>query len=186
MGGSATAATVASVQLRDLAVRDVRCPITGNKVCACDGPSTIVEKQISALVDELFVEESQPEAATLPHHRNPTAVAAAGRRLEVEGLAMVGNTPQSQEPLRAAGIVIFRRLPDSEQVQYLLVQSFDGSKGWTPPKGMLQTADENELAAAKRMALFETGLQDSSGYVIYQEEAVHSTSYWDALRKRDK
>ena len=44
-------------------------------------------------------------------------------------------SPKS-DVVRAAGFIIFRRVPPHNIVEYLLMQTSYGQNHWTPPKGM--------------------------------------------------
>jgi 8-oxo-dGTP pyrophosphatase MutT (NUDIX family) len=88
--------------------------------------------------------------------------------------------------LRAAGILIFRREP-GQAPEFLLVQSNDGDKGWTPPKGHLLPG-ESDLDGARRETQEETALQELTGYTFFNNSTapIFSTSYWDGKRRRNK
>ena len=40
------------------------------------------------------------------------------------------------EAVRAAGFILYRRIPPKNIVEYLLMQTSYGGHHWTPPKGM--------------------------------------------------
>ncbi|XP_078621314.1 bis(5'-nucleosyl)-tetraphosphatase [asymmetrical]-like [Branchiostoma floridae x Branchiostoma japonicum] len=60
----------------------------------------------------------------------------------------------SSKALRAAGLIIFRRVP---QIQYLLLQTSYGQHHWTPPKGHVDPG-ESDLETALRETQEEAGL----------------------------
>lgn len=40
------------------------------------------------------------------------------------------------EAVRAAGFILFRKVPPKNVIEYLLMQTSYGKNHWTPPKGM--------------------------------------------------
>jgi bis(5'-nucleosidyl)-tetraphosphatase len=83
--------------------------------------------------------------------------------------------------VRAAGLVIFRRAP---RLQYLLVQSATGSRGWTPSKGVCERG-ETEIDAAYRETREEAGLMPTHLRLL-SEEPIHRVTYFDSKTRRDK
>lgn len=63
-----------------------------------------------------------------------------------------------EKPVRAAGFIIFRRMPN---IQYLLMQTSYGKNHWSPPKGHLDPG-ENDLQAAYRETEEEAGFPASA------------------------
>ena len=63
-----------------------------------------------------------------------------------------------QEPVRAAGLIIFRRM--KSEIQYLLMRASYGTRHWTPPKGHVDPG-ESDYQAALRETEEEAGLQPS-------------------------
>lgn len=61
-------------------------------------------------------------------------------------------------PIRAAGLIIFRRL--SNDIQYLMMQTSYGEHHWTPPKGHVDPG-ENDMQTALRETEEEAGLRES-------------------------
>merc|ERR1712110_299746 len=68
----------------------------------------------------------------------------------------------SKPVVRAAGFIIFRRMPD---IQFLLMQTSYGNFHWTPPKGHVDPG-ETDYEAALRETKEEAGLDQSSFTVI--------------------
>ncbi|VFV20352.1 bis(5'-nucleosyl)-tetraphosphatase [asymmetrical] [Panthera pardus] len=64
--------------------------------------------------------------------------------------------------LRACGLIIFRRrlIPkvDNPAIEFLLLQASDGIHHWTPPKGHVESG-ENDLEAALRETQEEAGIE---------------------------
>ncbi|XP_033118454.1 bis(5'-nucleosyl)-tetraphosphatase [asymmetrical]-like [Anneissia japonica] len=49
--------------------------------------------------------------------------------------------------IKAAGLIVFRRVQDS--IQYLLLQASYGDNHWTPPKGLLENGEDFQKAAIR-------------------------------------
>ena len=168
--GIADAMTVAHWQLLDRKVRSVVCPITSSKVHV-----GATEDKIAILFETL---QTQSTACAKD---NLAAAAAAARLKDLATGEGDDKMDGSAVPVKLAGIVIFRRLPVHE-VEYLLVQSLYGAQGWTPPKGHF-TGTETALNAAKRSTRDESGLEETTGYILSQEAPLFYTQYWDAHRR---
>ena len=52
------------------------------------------------------------------------------------GSAIVLMMPVKTQSVRAAGLILFRRIPPQNVIEYLLVQTSYRDHHWTPPKGM--------------------------------------------------
>ncbi|PIK59452.1 putative bis(5'-nucleosyl)-tetraphosphatase [Apostichopus japonicus] len=61
-------------------------------------------------------------------------------------------------PLKAGGILIFRRMKN--EVQYLLLQTSYGEHHWTPPKGHVDPGEDFRTAALRETEE-EAGLRES-------------------------
>ncbi len=59
--------------------------------------------------------------------------------------------------MRAAGLIIYRRLPPAQPNEYLLLQTSYGQHHWTPPKGHVDPG-EDEWQSAVRETKEESGL----------------------------
>ena len=105
----------------------------------------------------------------VPPHKRPGATTAE-------------DAPVKTAPIKAAGIVIFRRTDtDVQAVDFLLVQSASGGKGWTPPKGITQPG-ESDFDAAVRETREETALEKGRDYVFTLGDAP--LSYTPAYKDR--
>ena len=60
-----------------------------------------------------------------------------------------------QQPVRAAGLIVFRRV--KSEIQYLLMQHSYGARHWTPPKGHVDEG-ESDYQTALRETEEEAGL----------------------------
>lgn len=70
------------------------------------------------------------------------------------------------ETTKAAGLVIFRRI--TSNIQYLLLQTSYGNHHWTPPKGLVDEGETNEMQTALRETQEESGLEKND-LKIYEE-----------------
>ena len=69
------------------------------------------------------------------------------------------------EPVKAAGFILFRRAPPEKEVEYLLLQAMSGRRYWSPPKGHNEP-DESIYETALRKTREETGFEPKSYRVI--------------------
>ena len=66
---------------------------------------------------------------------------------------------------RACGLIIFRRLPHSSRVEYLLLQTRNNPDNWAPPKGHVKGNETDEVTAL-RETREETGINRQSLQII--------------------
>lgn len=73
-------------------------------------------------------------------------------------------------PVRAAGLIIIRRI--EEGIQYLMMQTSYGEHHWTPPKGHVDRG-ETDLQAALRETQEEAGLQETDFKMLDFKRELH-------------
>ena len=73
--------------------------------------------------------------------------------------------------LRAAGLIIFRRVNFTGPFEYLLLQTSYGRHHWTPPKGHVDPG-ESDLQTAMRETEEESGLKEDSLSIVKHVQKI--------------
>ena len=87
--------------------------------------------------------------------------------------------------VRAAGFILFRRVPPNSIIEYLLMQTSYGKNHWTPPKGHVDPG-ESDYETALRETKEEAGLDENSFKVIPDfkcELHYNVTNYRDGIER---
>merc|ERR1712243_410538 len=74
-----------------------------------------------------------------------------------------GLKSMSSSEVRAAGLIIFRRI--QQQIEYLLMQTSYGEHHWTPPKGHVDPG-EDDMTTALRETQEEAGLANDHFSIV--------------------
>lgn len=71
----------------------------------------------------------------------------------------------NSEIVRKAGVILFRRLPLANIVEYLLMNSSTGKQSWGPPKGHMEPGENNDQTAFREVKE-ETGLEEKNFRIV--------------------
>ncbi|XP_018424551.1 PREDICTED: bis(5'-nucleosyl)-tetraphosphatase [asymmetrical] isoform X2 [Nanorana parkeri] len=79
--------------------------------------------------------------------------------------------------LRACGLIIFRRVPPANDIEFLLLQTSYGIHHWTPPKGHVDPG-EDDMTTALRETEEEAGLRPGQFNIVdgFQKELNYNVN----------